>query len=284
MDAVLRFVEAGLGVALVPSMVLDGRPGLAGTPLAPPGLRRTIALAHRKDVEPTRAAQAFRATLLASSPKPARRQPSPRGGADRRMSTDDAPISPEKRRRVTANSIETLTLLLIEDDAGDAFLVEELLSEAEAPPKIIWVRSMAREPGAKLHRGRPVRAGRPLAARRDRPGGAGAGAGDGPARRRARADRPATTPTSAWRPSPPAPRTTWSSRTSTPDCWRGRSATRWSASAPTWPSAGWSRPSCSPRRTPAWNAGCCRSRCCAPGVLEHHARYLPGRRRALLGR
>ncbi|MFC4058333.1 LysR family transcriptional regulator [Planomonospora corallina] len=64
MDAVLRFVEAGLGVALVPSMVLDGRPGLAGTPLAPPGLRRTIALAHRKDVEPTRAAQAFRATLL----------------------------------------------------------------------------------------------------------------------------------------------------------------------------------------------------------------------------
>ncbi len=64
MDAVLRFVEAGLGVAVVPSMVLDGRPGLAGTPLAPPGLTRTVALAHRKDVEPTRAAQAFRATLL----------------------------------------------------------------------------------------------------------------------------------------------------------------------------------------------------------------------------
>ena len=64
MDAVLRFVEAGLGIALVPSMVLDGRPGLTGTPLAPPGLRRTIAIAHRKDVEPTRAAQAFRATLL----------------------------------------------------------------------------------------------------------------------------------------------------------------------------------------------------------------------------
>jgi DNA-binding transcriptional LysR family regulator len=64
MDAVLRFVEAGLGVAVVPSMVLDGRPGLLGTPLAPPGLSRTIALAHRKDVEPTRAAQAFRQTLL----------------------------------------------------------------------------------------------------------------------------------------------------------------------------------------------------------------------------
>ncbi|MCK2213099.1 LysR substrate-binding domain-containing protein [Actinomadura sp. ATCC 31491] len=64
MDAVLRFVEAGLGVAVVPSMVLDGRPGLAGTPLAPPGLSRTVALAHRKDVEPTTAAQAFRETLL----------------------------------------------------------------------------------------------------------------------------------------------------------------------------------------------------------------------------
>jgi DNA-binding transcriptional LysR family regulator len=63
MDAVLRFVEAGLGVAVVPSMVLDGRPGLVGTPLVP-GLRRTVALAHRKDVEPTRAAQAFRAALL----------------------------------------------------------------------------------------------------------------------------------------------------------------------------------------------------------------------------
>ncbi|MBO3750821.1 LysR family transcriptional regulator [Streptosporangiaceae bacterium NEAU-GS5] len=64
MDAVLRFVEAGLGAAVVPSMVLDGRPGLTGTPLVP-GLSRTIALAHRKDVEPTRAAQAFRTTFLA---------------------------------------------------------------------------------------------------------------------------------------------------------------------------------------------------------------------------
>ncbi|WP_084957349.1 LysR family transcriptional regulator [Thermoactinospora rubra] len=64
MDAVLRFVESGLGMAVVPSMVLDGRPGLAGTPLAPPGLRRTIAVARRKDVEPTRAAHAFRDTLM----------------------------------------------------------------------------------------------------------------------------------------------------------------------------------------------------------------------------
>jgi DNA-binding transcriptional LysR family regulator len=65
MDAVLHFVEAGLGLAVVPSMVLPGRPGLTGYPIAPPGLRRTIALAHRKDVHPTRAASMFRETLLA---------------------------------------------------------------------------------------------------------------------------------------------------------------------------------------------------------------------------
>jgi DNA-binding transcriptional LysR family regulator len=59
MDAVLRFVEVGLGVAIVPGMVLAGRPGLRGTPIAAPGLRRTVALAHRTDVPPTNAARAF---------------------------------------------------------------------------------------------------------------------------------------------------------------------------------------------------------------------------------
>ncbi|MGI5273587.1 PP2C family protein-serine/threonine phosphatase [Nonomuraea sp. CA-218870] len=43
---------------------------------------------------------------------------------------------------MTATLNETLTLLLIEDDAGDAFLVEELLKEAEAPPRITWVRTL----------------------------------------------------------------------------------------------------------------------------------------------
>jgi DNA-binding transcriptional LysR family regulator len=76
MDAVLRFVEVGLGIAVVPSMVLAGRPGLRGTPLVladeearrgrhGPGLLRTIALAHRKDVELTHAARAFQETLRA---------------------------------------------------------------------------------------------------------------------------------------------------------------------------------------------------------------------------
>ncbi|HCA84404.1 MAG TPA: LysR family transcriptional regulator, partial [Streptomyces sp.] len=53
MDAVLGFVRAGLGLAVLPSMVarLAG-PGLRSTPFAPPGLRRTVALAHRTDVTP----------------------------------------------------------------------------------------------------------------------------------------------------------------------------------------------------------------------------------------
>lgn len=66
MDAVLRMVERGLGVAIVPSLVLTGRHGLHTTRLDGSGwTHRTIALAHRTDVAPTRAAEAFRETLLA---------------------------------------------------------------------------------------------------------------------------------------------------------------------------------------------------------------------------
>jgi serine phosphatase RsbU (regulator of sigma subunit) len=43
---------------------------------------------------------------------------------------------------VTANLSETLTLLLVEDDDGDAFIVEELLEQAVAPPKIFRARSL----------------------------------------------------------------------------------------------------------------------------------------------
>lgn len=65
MDAVLSFVEAGIGIALVPSMVLAGRPGLRMTHLTSPGAHRTIALARRREVAPTHAASALRETLLA---------------------------------------------------------------------------------------------------------------------------------------------------------------------------------------------------------------------------
>ncbi|MFG3281643.1 LysR family transcriptional regulator [Streptomyces sp. NPDC048111] len=64
MDAVLGFVRAGLGVAVVPSMVAARSGDLRVTPLARPGLRRTIALAHRSDVDPPRAARELQRVLL----------------------------------------------------------------------------------------------------------------------------------------------------------------------------------------------------------------------------
>ncbi|MGH3613865.1 MAG: LysR family transcriptional regulator [Pseudonocardia sp.] len=64
MDAVLRMVEAGTGVAVVPDLVFAGRPRLRRTALTPP-LYRTVALARRADLAPTHAVAAFRDTLLA---------------------------------------------------------------------------------------------------------------------------------------------------------------------------------------------------------------------------
>lgn len=64
MDAVLSFVEAGLGLAIVPSMVLVNRPLLRATQVAGPGLTRTIALAHRRESVLPHAAEALRGTLL----------------------------------------------------------------------------------------------------------------------------------------------------------------------------------------------------------------------------
>jgi len=64
MSAVLRFVEAGLGHAVVPSMVLATRPQLRATQLDSPPLDRVIALAHRSSEALPLAAQAFKAELL----------------------------------------------------------------------------------------------------------------------------------------------------------------------------------------------------------------------------
>ena len=63
MDAVLRLVEAGTGVAVVPDLVFAGRPRLRRTVLNP-ALYRTVALARRADLTPTHAVSAFRTTLL----------------------------------------------------------------------------------------------------------------------------------------------------------------------------------------------------------------------------
>jgi DNA-binding transcriptional LysR family regulator len=64
LDAVLSFVEAGLGIAVVPSMVVEGAPALRAIPFAHPGLTRTVGIAHRRDVEPSATARAFRSELL----------------------------------------------------------------------------------------------------------------------------------------------------------------------------------------------------------------------------
>ncbi len=47
MGGVLRFVEAGLGHAVVPAMVLPSRPALRSSTLDSPPLERIIAIAHR---------------------------------------------------------------------------------------------------------------------------------------------------------------------------------------------------------------------------------------------
>ncbi|GAA2599096.1 LysR family transcriptional regulator [Streptomyces axinellae] len=62
MDAVLGFVRAGLGLAVVPSMVA-ARSGLRVTRFAAPGLHRTISVAHRGDVSPPRAARELQRIL-----------------------------------------------------------------------------------------------------------------------------------------------------------------------------------------------------------------------------
>ncbi len=64
MDAVLRCVERGLGVAVVPAMVLVDRPGLRSVRLTEPRLARSISLAHRNDVTLTRAAQAMQRMII----------------------------------------------------------------------------------------------------------------------------------------------------------------------------------------------------------------------------
>nr|WP_206348552.1 MULTISPECIES: LysR family transcriptional regulator [unclassified Leucobacter] len=64
MDAVLRCVERGLGVAVVPAMVLADRPSLRSVRLRADGLTRTVSLAHRGDVPLGRAARAMRDLVI----------------------------------------------------------------------------------------------------------------------------------------------------------------------------------------------------------------------------
>lgn len=63
MDAVLRFVERGLGVAIVPAMVLIERPGLRSVRLVDPTLTRTISVARPADIAPTAAVDVMQRTI-----------------------------------------------------------------------------------------------------------------------------------------------------------------------------------------------------------------------------
>lgn len=67
MDAVLRFVERGLGVAIAPAMVLVNRPGLRSTRLRRPGLTRTISEVRPADVAPSPAVGALRRTIASTA-------------------------------------------------------------------------------------------------------------------------------------------------------------------------------------------------------------------------
>ncbi|AJT41196.1 LysR family transcriptional regulator [Psychromicrobium lacuslunae] len=66
MDAVLRFVERGIGVAVVPAMVLLDRPKLHSLRLSQPQLSRTISLAHRPDFRLSRAALAMQQLIVST--------------------------------------------------------------------------------------------------------------------------------------------------------------------------------------------------------------------------
>ena len=67
MDAVLRFVERGLGVAIVPAIVLVDRPGLHAVRLTEPALSRTISLARPTGVVPTVAGEAMRRVITSTA-------------------------------------------------------------------------------------------------------------------------------------------------------------------------------------------------------------------------
>lgn len=78
MDAVLELVRAGVGSAVVPRTVAGDR--FPVTRFAPgAGMTRVVQLAHRADVEPTRAVRALRAAIVGSVADPARRAALPPG-------------------------------------------------------------------------------------------------------------------------------------------------------------------------------------------------------------
>ena len=66
MDSVLRMVAAGMGIAIVPEMVIEPTAGLDSVPISRPLLRRTVALARRRDRYYSAAAREISDLLSAS--------------------------------------------------------------------------------------------------------------------------------------------------------------------------------------------------------------------------
>jgi DNA-binding transcriptional LysR family regulator len=67
MDAVLRFVERGLGVAIVPAIVLAHRPALRSVRLTHPTLSRTISIARTADGATSPAVVVMQRTITATA-------------------------------------------------------------------------------------------------------------------------------------------------------------------------------------------------------------------------
>ena len=85
MDAVLRFVERGLGIAIVPAMVLIDRPGLRAARLSDPTLTRTISIARTAGITPAAAVNVMQHTITRTA-----RDLAARSGAAMRLASSSA--------------------------------------------------------------------------------------------------------------------------------------------------------------------------------------------------
>lgn len=65
MDGVLRLTEAGVGAAIVPSMVVVRGGPLSAVRISPPALTRTVAFAYRRDRRVSRASRVLMDTVVA---------------------------------------------------------------------------------------------------------------------------------------------------------------------------------------------------------------------------
>ncbi len=149
MDAVLRLVEAGTGLAVVPDLVFAGRPRLRRTVLTPP-LYRTVALARRADLAPTHAMRAFtrHAAVVPGGAVGGRRVHRRRAG--------DSPDSRLRRTAGTAARVRRHAGPALRAPDGLAFfgpVISRLPSDDQAAELWDHVVALARFPGfAELKR------------------------------------------------------------------------------------------------------------------------------------